>query len=103
MNELQQLLAASLAGIVLGAIFFGGLWWTVQHCVTSRWAALCFPVSLLLRTAIVMLGFYVVLGDDWRRLSAGLLGFVIARLLVTLLTRARSQRSALPQKASHAP
>ena len=39
-----------VAGALLGAFFFGGLWWTVQKGVTSEQPALWFLGSLLLRT-----------------------------------------------------
>ena len=45
---------------LLGAIFFGGLWWTVRKGVASRRPALWFLGSLLLRTSIALAGFYVV-------------------------------------------
>jgi F1F0 ATPase subunit 2 len=80
-----------LLGIVLGMIFFGGLWWTVQRAVSARWVALWFSASLLLRTGIVLGGFYLACGDDWRRWLAALLGFVAARLLVTRLTRPKTE------------
>src|SRR4029077_4122914 len=79
MNELLNLAFALITGVLLGAIFFGGLWWTVRHGVSSKHAALWFLGSMLLRTSIVLSGFYLVFGDDWNRLLAGLLGFIIAR------------------------
>ena len=92
MNEVLNLALALLAGSVLGAIFFGGLWWTVQRGVVSQRPALWFLSSLLLRTSIVVLGFYFILGDQWQKLLAGLLGFIGARLIVTWLTRGLPRR-----------
>jgi F1F0 ATPase subunit 2 len=105
MNEALSLAACLLAGIVLGAFFFGGLWWTVRKGVSSKRPALWFFGSMLLRMAIVVLGFYFILGDDWKRLLAGLLGFVIARIIVMRLIRAATQPNSNPfaQDASHAP
>ena len=34
MNERSRLMLAWLAGSALGAIFFGGLWWTVRKGVS---------------------------------------------------------------------
>ena len=82
-----RLLMSLPLGVALGAIFFGGLWWTVQRAVAARWVALWFFASLLLRTSIVLGGFYLACGDDWQRWLAALLGFVVARLVVTRLTR----------------
>ena len=85
-----RLLVPLLVGMVLGAIFFGGLWWTVQRAVSARWVALWFFASLLLRTGIVLGGFYLACGDDWQRWLAALLGFVMARIVVTRLTRPKT-------------
>ena len=89
MNDILVLFLALLAGALLGAFFFGGLWWTVQKGVTSRRPELWFLGSLLLRTSMVLAGFYFVAQGHWSRLVACLLGFLIARvIIVNWLTRA---------------
>ena len=88
MNETLTLVLALVTGVLLGAIFFGGLWWTVRKGVSSERPALWFLGSLLLRTSITLTGFYFVARGDWQRLLMCLLGFVIARPIVTRLTRA---------------
>jgi len=103
MNEPLSLASALVAGVLLGAIFFGGLWWTVRQGVSSKRVALWFLGSMVLRTCIALLGFYFILGSNWKRLLAGLLGFIIARLIVTRLTRVAEQPSQLAQEAGHAP
>ncbi len=88
MSELWSPALAVVTGILLGAIFFGGLWWTVRHGISSSRAGLWFMGSMLLRIGIVMTGFYFLLGlpgDGWKTLFAGLLGFIIARLAATRL------------------
>lgn len=102
MNESLALVLASVAGAVLGTIFFGGLWWTVRKLVSSKQPALWLLASLLLRTSIVLAGFYLVSGSHWGRLLACLLGFVIARLLVTWLTPPPAE-SHPAREAIHAP
>ena len=91
MNEFMSLVFALLAGALLGAFFFAGLWWTVRKMESSKHVALLFLSSMLLRTGIVVLGFYFILGDNWQRLLAGLLGFIIVRIIVTRLTRLAEQ------------
>ena len=95
MNDTLTLVLAWAAGGVLGAMFFGGLWWTVRKGVASPQPALWFIGSLLLRMSIALAGFYVVSGGQWERLLLCLLGFVMARLVVTRLTRP-SARPARP-------
>jgi len=103
MSEFFNLMPALVLGMLLGAFFFGGLWWTVRKAIVAKHVALLFIGSMLLRTAVVLTGFYFVLGENWLRLIAGLLGFIIARLIVTRLTRLTQQTGQSPQKESHAP
>ena len=85
MDEIVTLVSAGVAGLLLGGIFFGGLWWTVRKGVSVKRPALLFLVSLVLRTAVTVAGFYVVGDGHWQRLLVCLLGFVIARFMVTRL------------------
>ena len=103
MNETLMLVLACAAGGGLGAVFFGGLWWTVQKGVPSKRSALWFFGSLLLRTSIALAGFYFMARGHWERLLLCLLGFIMARLIVTRLTRAAGKPTYLAQEASHAP
>ena len=98
MNEMMMPAFAFLGGLMLGAIFFGGLWWTVLKGVSARQPALWFSASLLLRTGITLAGFYFVADSDWKRLIICLSGFIIARLIVTRLTDIL-----VTGRASHAP
>ena len=103
MHETLSLVLAWVAGGVLGAMFFGGLWWTVRKGVSSRQPALWFFGSLLLRMSLALAGLYVVSGGQWDRLLVCLLGFVMARLVVMWLTRASGEHNARPaQETSHA-
>jgi F1F0 ATPase subunit 2 len=88
MIETLNLAQALLAGVLLGAVFFGGLWWTIRRVLHSGRPAAWFLGSLLLRATIAVGGFYLVSNGDWRRLVACLSGFIVSRIFVTLLTRA---------------
>lgn len=105
MNEAVGVLLALVAGAALGAVFFGGLWWTVRKGVAAKATALpalLFIASLLLRTGMVLAGFYWVAGGHWERLTACLAGFVMARLYVAHLTRVLRTPAYLEQEAHHA-
>ncbi|ARO87906.1 ATPase F0F1 [Nitrosospira lacus] len=95
------------AGILLGVIFFGGLWWTVRSGISSRQPGLWFIGSMLLRISIVITGFYLLLGlpgASWKILLTGLLGFFIVRLIATRLVAAeKSNLDHLERKTGHAP
>jgi F1F0 ATPase subunit 2 len=104
MNEILLPTLALSAGLLLGAIFFGGLWWTVRKGVSSEQPAFWFLGSLLLRMSIALAGFYLVSGGHWQRLLVCLVGFVIARLVVTRLARPSGDGQSLPvQGARYAP
>ena len=104
MNDVLPLALAGAAGLFLGAMFFGGLWWTVRKGVSSARPALWFFGSLLLRMSLALVGFYLVGLGHWERLVACLLGFVMARLVVKWLTQPSAKDSDhTPQEASHAP
>ena len=104
MNEALSLAYAFAAGSLLGAMFYGGLWWTVRRAVPSKRVALWFLGSLLLHMGLALAGFYFVAGAHWQRLLLCLLGFVLARLAVTWLTRPPQDNTAAQAlESSHAP
>jgi F1F0 ATPase subunit 2 len=103
MNAAVTLLLAFALGVILGVMFFGGLWWTVARGTGSRYAAPWFLLSLLLRSSGAMLGFYLVGRGSWEKLAACLAGFVIARLIVVPLTAEAALRPQSAGSTSHAP
>jgi F1F0 ATPase subunit 2 len=82
-NELLSMALATLGGTALGAIFYGGLYLTIRRGIESKTPALWFSGSLLLRTALVLVGIYGISGGNWHRVIACLPGFMLARVIVT--------------------
>lgn len=74
---------ALLVGVLLGAFYFTGLWWTVRQLDSRRNVAPVFLLSMVFRTAVVVFGFYMILGKDWQHLLLGLFGFMIVRFFST--------------------
>ena len=104
MNNILGLVLALMAGVLLGMLFFGGLWWTVQKAVASERPALWFFSSQLLRTSIALAGIYFVGRGHWERLVACLVGFIMARFIVMSLTLPPGDKQPRPaQEASRAP
>jgi F1F0 ATPase subunit 2 len=102
MNEPLTLALVGVCGAALGAFFFGGLWWTVRRGVSSRHPALWFLGSTLVRTSAILLGFYLASAGHWERLLLCLLGFVVARPIVTWVSRWPGPGRS-PRDAPHAP
>jgi F1F0 ATPase subunit 2 len=90
-SELSSIILALLAGLLLGMVFYGGLWWTIRKGISSSLPGLWFSGSLLLRSGIVVTGFYFVLRSGWPALLACLAGFVAARIAVHQFTQVPSR------------
>ena len=88
MNELNMITIVILslafaAGLVLGAFYFIALWKTVKRLPdTSRPLRLMLG-SFALRMAVVLPGFYFVMGGHWQRLATALMGFILMRMILT--------------------
>ncbi len=103
MNDLIALLLSGLAGLALGAFFFGGLWWTLRKVLVSLRPVLWQLGSLLVRFGVVLSGFYLVADGTWQRMFACLAGFVLARFVLLRLVPSPLHRPASVTEVSHAP
>ena len=73
------LAVAAVGGLLLGAFFFGGLWWTTHRAAGSPRPAAWIGASLLLRVGIALAGFHLLGGLRWERWLACLVAFALAR------------------------
>lgn len=87
MNDILLMILSFVAGIILGVIFFGGLWLTVKKIVTAKIPALWVIGSFIVRVGIVLLGFHFVSSGNWQRLVSCLIGFIAARFIVIHFTK----------------
>lgn len=102
MNEIFVFSLAMMAGLLLGIVFFGGLWWTVQKGISSGKPAVWLSGSLLLRMGIALAGFYFTADGHWDRLLACLSGFLIMRTVVTRLVRSPEKQPCTGQEVGNA-
>jgi F1F0 ATPase subunit 2 len=82
MHSAWTLILALLEGILIGFVFFGGLWWTVKKGLISVHPASLFFGSLFARTTVAVVAFYFVSMEGWRPLILCLIGFIMGRILV---------------------
>ncbi|WP_372634409.1 ATP synthase subunit I [Fodinibius sp.] len=84
MTYLQILFYVTAAGggVVLGLIYFGGLWITINKVSDVRRPYLLLTASFLLRTALVLAGFYLLLLYNWIYLVLAMITFIVTRHLV---------------------
>lgn len=98
MNEIVYMILAFIGGLLLGTLFFGGLWLTVRKLVTSRIPALWFLGSFILRVSITLIGFYYIFSGSWQRLLICVAGFIIARYIVIHFTKTNEEKQVLLNK-----
>lgn len=98
MNEIPYVILAIGAGFLLGIFFFAGLWWTVKKATSSGHPALLFITSTIIRSCVILIGFYFVSGRYWERFLGCIVGFIIARIIVIRFTKLSTERQRLSQK-----
>lgn len=84
-SELLRLTLSLGTGIGLGIYYFGGLWLTVRKLPTASRPVLLSLSSFFARLAVVLAGFYFVMGGRWERLLVCLFGFLCVRFVLVRL------------------
>ncbi len=78
---------AWFAGVLLAAIYFGGLWWTVRHLSEQKLPWLWLMASFALRAGLAVFVFYVIVVSApdaiLPRLIAAVIGFLSVRVVMT--------------------
>lgn len=80
-DSLSELVLAASLGLLLGGLYFGGLWLTVRHVTRATYPGLLLTASLFLRLAMVAAGLYLLADGHWQRYLAALPGLWLARRL----------------------
>lgn len=81
------LILSFVAGIGMGFFFFGGLWLTVQMMTNREKPYTVFIASFIIRTAVVLAGFYLLLVWSWHYLLAAMAGFLVSRTVLSYKIR----------------
>ena len=99
MSTVIALTAGFVAGVALGLVFFGGLWWTTQRLATSARPGLLVSVSLLVRVVVLAIGMLLLAQVGGGPLLLAALGLLATRIgLPRLAVQGR-----LPQPATSEP
>lgn len=98
MADWMAMFGVFLGGMLLGCVFFGGLYWTTGHVLQSGRPGLLLVASMLVRYAVALAGFYWLISGDPVRAGVALAGFVVARWVlvrkVEKITGGRSRNEA---------
>lgn len=79
MMNLPILLGMVCAGVIIGLLFFGGLWLTLNKLMGAKHWSFWLGVSFLIRSSITVAAFWLLGAGDWQRLVALATGFTIVR------------------------
>jgi len=78
-----QLVLSLTAGVVVSALWVGGLWLTVRRVATSPRPVLLTFGSFLVRGAVVVAVMVWIARVHWQLLLAAMAGFVMVRIILT--------------------
>ena len=93
-NTMLDMVLAFAAGLFIGSFYFLALWLTVRRLPKARFPACWILGSYLIRSAVSMGAFYLVMAGCWERLLISLLGFIIMRSI--LVRRFQPQKPFIP-------
>ncbi len=84
---ISDLLIGLGTGALAGVVFFGGLRWTVSRLVDNRSPVIWAAGSFLIRSAIVVTLFLLMMDGRFARAVAGLIGLILARTAIVAAVR----------------
>ncbi|MDW7671748.1 MAG: ATP synthase subunit I [Bacillota bacterium] len=79
-------------GVVLGLVFFGGLYWSVQQLPTVKHPGLLMMASLLVRMAVLLTGLYFLMAGEIKNLLAAVVGVMLMKFV--MIARVREKPAA---------
>ncbi|MDY0235547.1 MAG: ATP synthase subunit I [Gudongella sp.] len=75
------------AGIILGLLFFGGLYITIQKLETAKNPALIMILSFILRMVVLVISFYFISKSGYKEVLFALAGVILTRFVMTFRMR----------------
>ncbi len=73
---------AFLVGVFVGAVFFGGLYITVQQLTTTKHPALLMMLSLIIRLVVLVAGVYLIMDGKIENLVSAMAGILLVRFVM---------------------
>ncbi|REJ31930.1 MAG: hypothetical protein DIU83_10330, partial [Bacillota bacterium] len=74
-----RIVVAAVAGLVLGGVYFWGLWWTSRRVGTTAAPGLLFFVSFVVRMAVLLSGLWVVTRGRLVETAVAVVGIMAGR------------------------
>ena len=70
-------------GVLLGLLYFGGLWMTLKHICRANRPKSWLGISFVTRISFIMIGFWVIMRKDTVSFLITFLAFLITRVILT--------------------
>lgn len=83
LTQIAQTAGIAAAGFGLGILYFGGLWLTLRRLPNARHPQWLVFGSFLVRTLVCVAALYWLADGHWQRVVVMLVGFIIARAVLT--------------------
>lgn len=87
------MIASFLIGLVLGIIYFGGLYYSTQKFNQVKRPALFMVLSFVIRMGILLIGFYYLTKIDYKNVLIGLVGVILIRIIMVFKVKELSSKS----------
>lgn len=81
--------AGAAAGLVLGGLYFGGLWWSVARLKKVERKKLFLFISWVVRSVLLCGGLYALAVYDAQALLSGAAGLLAARFAIVRFVKRR--------------
>ena len=78
-------------GIILGLLFFGGLYITVQKMETMKNPGLLMILSFMARMGVLVIAFYFISKVGYKEVLSALAGVILTRFVMTFRMRGQKK------------
>ena len=82
-----------LIGLLLGILYFGGLYYSTKKFNKVKRPALFMILSFIIRMGILLIGFYYLAKIDYRNVLIGLVGVILVRVIMVLKVKESNSKS----------
>ena len=82
-----------LIGIILGLVYFGGLYFSVDRMNKAKYPAMLMTLSFLIRMGILIGVFFYLSRFGYEMMIFALIGVILTRFILTFALKGQSQNS----------
>lgn len=76
------MIVSFLIGLILGIIYFGGLYYSTKKFTKVKRPALFMVLSFIIRMGILVVGFYYLTKTDYKNVLIALVGVILTRFII---------------------